>query len=87
MFEAIATAIRAETGVADLPIVAGEVGTTSDEGRVKEGVALLDASAPNFAVATSEGLTLVDNVHYDAPSQRVYGARYAEAWASLIAQN
>ncbi len=84
MFEALAEAIRTETGVPDLPIVAGEVGTTSDEGRVNQALAILERSDPNFAVATSQGLTLVDNVHYDAPSQRVYGARYADAWRSVI---
>lgn len=87
MFEDLAMAIRTETGAPALPVVAGEVGTTSDEGRVNQALALLDASDPNFAVATSEDLTLVDNVHYDAPSQREYGARYADAWASLIPQN
>ena len=82
---AIIAAIRSHVGVPNLPVVAGEVGTTSDDSNtVNQGLALLAQSDTHFAVATSENLTLQDNVHYDSASQREYGKRYAVAWRSLV---
>ncbi|MDX2023078.1 MAG: sialate O-acetylesterase [Deltaproteobacteria bacterium] len=81
---AIVTAIRTRAGNATVPVVAGEVGTTSDTGRVNMALAMMAAADKNFGVATSENLSLIDNVHYDNKSQREYGKRYAAAWWNIV---
>lgn len=77
---AIVQAIRNKVGNQNLPAVAGEVGTTSEDGRVNTALAIMASADKNFGVATSQGLSLIDNVHYDNKSQREFGKRYAAAW-------
>jgi hypothetical protein len=41
---------------------------------------------PHFAWASSAGTTLVDNVHYDAASQRLLGQRYAQKFLEVVSR-
>lgn len=77
-------AIRDKVNNPQLPVVAGEVGTTSSDGRVNRALGMMATSDPQFGVATSENLSLIDNVHYDAASQREFGRRYAKVWWALV---
>jgi hypothetical protein len=81
---AIVKEIRDQVRDPMLPVVAGEVGTTSDDGNVNRALAMIASADPRFVVATSENLTLHDNVHYSSASIRTFGERYAAAMAKLL---
>ena len=85
--------IRAELGIPDLPVVAGELGRflpESHEGKpvfwrlVNEQIHMLPDRVSRLAVVSSEGLTpLEDGIHFDTPSLREFGRRYAAAMLRL----
>ena len=79
----------------DLPIISGELGAFSCDSERKilwqminekiERVALKD---PNLILVRTDDLKAKsDNIHFNAPSQRVLGIRYAKAYQHLISQN
>ena len=89
--------LRAELGVGDVPFVAGELGRflarTNKDGQpsfwpvVNEQIAALPKTVPNSVVASAEGLKAKsDNVHFDSPSLREFGRRYAQAMQGLKAK-
>ncbi|HEY6170552.1 MAG TPA: sialate O-acetylesterase [Verrucomicrobiae bacterium] len=89
--------LRADLGVGDVPFVAGKLGeflarkTKSGDDAlwpvVNEQIASLPKLAPNCGVAESTGLKHKgDAVHFDTPSLREFGKRYAEAMRKLQAQ-
>ena len=92
MFLTMARAMRAELGAENLPFIIGEVsnlitvgkiGTKADymNARYREAAEELGCSA----VVSAEGLELLgDHLHFDAPSLRVFGSRYAKAYFDLI---
>ncbi len=82
--KAIITAIRTKVGNPLMPAVAGEVGTTSDNGNVNRALAMIAAGDTRFEVATSENLTLNDNVHYSSASEREFGKRYGAALWRIV---
>jgi len=67
--------LRADLGIADLPFVVGQV---NDVELINTQVAQLPEIVPNTGCASSEGLTAMDRWHFDAPSMRLLGKRYAE---------
>ena len=79
--------IRADLGVPDLPFVVGQIGEFlydrgpehSPYARVVNGaLAALPEKVPATACASSKGLKdKGDQLHFDAPSQREFGRRYA----------
>jgi hypothetical protein len=86
--------LRAELGAGDVPFVAGELGDfLAKQGKdgapsfwpvVNEQIAELPKLVPNAAVAKSSGLKHKgDGVHFDTPSLREFGKRYAEAMKKL----
>lgn len=86
--------LRADLGVGEIPFVAGKLGEflapTSKDGTpsywplVNEQIAALPKTAPNTAVVESTGLQHKgDVVHFDTPSLREFGKRYAEAMKKL----
>lgn len=88
--------LRADLGAGELPFVAGKLGEflapTSKDGTpsfwplVNEQIAALPQTAPNTAVVESAGLNHKgDVVHFDTPSLREFGRRYAEAMKKLQA--
>lgn len=89
--------IRADLGAGPVPFVAGKLGLflapASKEGKpsywplVNEQLAGLPAAVPNTAVVESSGLQHKgDGVHFDTPSLREFGRRYATAMQSLQQQ-
>ena len=75
-----------------VPIVVGELGRFFVNHPGKHGyIDVVNAQLhrlaelPNIAIATSEGLTdRGDSLHFDAPSQRIFGRRYFDAYQTLV---
>ncbi len=66
--------LRADLGVPDLPFVAGGVlGLPHVNAQLER----LPAEMPGTGFATSEGLRGFDRHHFDGPSQKILGERYA----------
>ena len=91
MFLTMARAIRRELGAEELPFIIGElsnlitvgnIGAHADDmnARYREAAEELGCST----VVSADGLTLLgDHLHFDAPSLRVFGSRYADAYVKL----
>jgi len=88
------TDLRADLGAGDVPFVAGKLGsflaTVDKNGKpsfwpiVNEQLTALPKSSTNAAVVESTGLKHKgDGVHFDTPSLREFGKRYAEAMLQL----
>lgn len=83
---------RSLAGDTELPIVAGELGIfTGVEKKRLEYLQINDILSsiadedPNTVLVRSFGTEpKADNVHFDGPSQRIMGRRYALAWLSLV---
>ncbi len=86
---------RMESGDQQLPVIAGELGVFPGvEKNRQEYLQINDIlheiaiDDPNTALVRSFGLKAkADNVHFDGPSQRIMGRRYAAAWLSLMHSN
>jgi hypothetical protein len=88
------TDLRADLGAGDVPFVAGMLGdflsTASKDGKpsfwplVNEQLATLPKTRTKTAIVESTGLKHKgDGVHFDTPSLREFGQRYAEAMQRL----
>lgn len=88
--------LRADLGAGDVPFVAGKLGEflkrQDKDGRpshwplVNELIGALPQSVANTASVDSTGLKHKgDGVHFDTPSLREFGQRYAEAMKRLQA--
>ncbi|TWU64464.1 hypothetical protein V7x_00070 [Crateriforma conspicua] len=78
--------IREDVGVADLPVVVGEVFDNGQRDNVRAATQAVAADHPGVALVSSEGTTTSDpGTHFDAPSQLLLGKRYAEAMNVLLA--
>ena len=89
--------LRADLGAGEVPFVAGKLGDflarTSKDGKpsfwpvVNEQLASIPSRVPKTAVVESTGLTHKgDVVHFDTPSLREFGRRYAAAMKQLQKQ-
>ncbi len=79
------TALREDTGVSDLPFVAGQL----SEDRVRripfnQMIVHLPEMIEMTGVATTEGTTTFDSTHFDTRSQRILGERYAAEMKRLL---
>ncbi|MFH5803937.1 sialate O-acetylesterase [Alienimonas sp. DA493] len=72
--------LRADLNAPDLPFVAGQI---VGEEAINAEIARLPELVPHAAYAGSEGLTAFDRWHFDAPSMKTLGTRYAEATLRL----
>ncbi|MBI4902162.1 MAG: sialate O-acetylesterase [Acidobacteria bacterium] len=87
--------LRADLNAPDVPVVVGQLGefySARQGGKgvyadvVNEQLATLVVAAPNVGFASSAGLKHKgDVVHFDAPSLREFGVRYALAYLALDA--
>lgn len=76
----------------DLPIVAGELGlfpgvekNRLEYLQINDVLASISATDGGVILVRSFGTTpKADKVHFDGPSQRIMGRRYAMAWLSLV---
>jgi hypothetical protein len=77
--------LRADLGLADdVPFLAGELAPTACCSAHNRLVNLLPMQIPSAAVVTAQDLTAHDNYHFDSPSIRTFGARYAQAFLELV---
>jgi hypothetical protein len=83
-------AFRADLKAADVPFVAGELGAwhlkkTSGQ-ELREVVKSLEGKVPHFGFVSSEDLVNKkdDAPHFDTPSLRKFGQRYAEVYFKLL---
>lgn len=70
--------LRADLGDSSLPFIAGQIRYDGNY-PVNEMIASLPDEVPNTAYASSEGLTTLDDWHFDTRSMRILGERYADA--------
>ncbi|MDZ7634485.1 MAG: sialate O-acetylesterase [Bacteroidales bacterium] len=83
---------RREAGDQQLPVIAGELGifpavekSRQEYHKVNDILHEIAMDDPNTALVRSFGMrSKADNVHFDGPSQRIMGKRYAAAWLSLM---
>ena len=89
--------LRADLGAGEIPFVAGKLGgflkRADKSGKpshwplVNEQIAALPKSVPNTASVESTGLNHKgDTLHFDSPSLREFGKRYADAMKKLHAK-
>jgi hypothetical protein len=80
--------LRNEVKNPTLPVVIGEVGITTLTDSKNKALAKVAAEVPQVGLATCENLLFKEGmtgVHYDTPSYREYGRRYAVVMKKLIA--
>lgn len=93
-FLTMARAMRRELGAEDIPFIIGEISDLITVGKIGTQAGRMNrqyreaaAELPLCTVVSAEGLTLLsDNLHFDAPSQREFGLRYAKAFSELIGE-
>ena len=76
--------LRRDLGITNLPFIMGQIGTTGVGSTVNNQIARIVNSMPNTAMASCANMVLIDNIHYNAASQRIYGGRYARSYLDLI---
>lgn len=79
-FSMLTDALRAELNAPELPIVVGQV---EGERPVNAHLARVAEVIPHSACASSAALTTYDGTHFDTPSTRELGRRYAAAMVRL----
>jgi hypothetical protein len=72
--------LRRDLGQPNLPFIAGQIAKDSP---VNRRIAQLPDRVPGTAYASADSLTVFDGVHFDRPSQRRLGERYAEAYLRI----
>ena len=87
---ALIARFRADVGDPNLPFIIGELGKFSgkpwsaDVARVDSVHRAIAASMANVAYVSSDGLVdKGDQLHFDGPSQRTFGERYAAAYLAI----
>ena len=81
--------IRRDLNIENVPFICGELGkflkdTPTYFPPVEEAIRQVTASLPNMALVSSEGLNdKGDKLHFDTPSQHIFGERYFEAFCRL----
>jgi hypothetical protein len=81
---------RHDLGLPDVPFIVGQLGpfhekTSPGTDAFNTQLAAFAAAEPHCACVSSDGLTSIgDNTHFDAPSQREFGRRYAAAYLKLV---
>lgn len=76
--------IRNDLQLPCLPFAAGEIGHFNKKNYVNPVINLLPQQVPNSAVVSAKGLTdKGDKLHFDTPSARELGQRYAKAMKKL----
>ena len=88
---ALIARFRADAGDPNLPFLIGELGKfdakpwSADVARVDSAQRAIAASVPNVAYVSSDGLRdKGDTLHFDSPSQRTFGERYAAAYVAMV---
>ncbi|MEI6073903.1 MAG: sialate O-acetylesterase [Verrucomicrobiae bacterium] len=86
-FAAMIQQLRSDLHAENVPVIVGELGhylTQPNAAKLRTVLSELPKSLPICGFVSSEGLTpKVDNLHFDAPSLRTFGARYAAVWIEM----
>lgn len=72
--------VRKDLGIAELPFVAGQI---NNGPAINDQIAKIPATVPSTGYASAEGLKAMDRWHFDAPSMKLLGERYAEEMLKL----
>ncbi|WP_081614093.1 sialate O-acetylesterase [Novipirellula maiorica] len=76
--------LRQDIGVADLPVVVGEVFDNGKRDEVRAAIRAVGTRGAGFGLVTSEGTSTWDEgTHFDAASQWLLGQRYAAAMLKI----
>ncbi|MCB1077168.1 MAG: sialate O-acetylesterase [Verrucomicrobiae bacterium] len=76
--------LRQEFGNPALPFVFGQIGQWNpDYAAFNTMIVEQPARIPHSACVRTDGLTNIDDAHFDSKSQRELGRRYFDAWKSL----
>ena len=76
--------VREDVGMADLPIVVGEVFDNGKRDNVRAAIQVVAADSPTVGLVSSEGTKTSDpGTHFDTKSQLLLGERYATAMNGL----
>lgn len=78
------TNMRADIGVeaADVPFIASQIIQTRPEGNAV--ISQIAGTVANSDYISSEGTDTIDGLHFDAPSQKLLGIRYAQKMLSKL---
>lgn len=68
----------------DVPFIAGELPYSSQCQGHNPYVGQLPIQLPEAVVVSAEGLDIFDDYHFDSPSVRTFGQRYADAFLSVV---
>jgi hypothetical protein len=89
-FAKVIAALRKDLGAESVPVVVGQLGefvsdkTYSQLGRINAELATIPLHVPLSAFVSSRGLKdKGDALHFDTPSLKEFGRRYALAWLSF----
>ncbi len=87
-FAAMIGQLRKDLQAENVPVIMGELGQFKPSGKAfNAALPEVIRRVPLCALATSEDLTdKGDKTHFDSPSLRIFGKRYAEAFLKLKAQ-
>jgi hypothetical protein len=83
-FRILIKRLRTDLRLPELPVVAGEIGYFNKGNVINKVIDALPAQVPHMAVVSAEGLAdKGDKTHFDTPSTRELGKRYALAMQKL----
>ncbi|HWA10857.1 MAG TPA: sialate O-acetylesterase [Opitutaceae bacterium] len=84
-FRVMIAQLRTDLGAENVPVIVGELGLFRPAGDPMNLVLVqLPARVPRCAFVSAAGLTdKGDKLHFDSPSLREFGRRYAQAWFEL----
>ncbi len=77
--------LRADLGAERVPVIVGETGRFRPDGAaINAALATVPQGVPRCAFVSAEGLNdQGDKLHFDTPSNRELGRRYAQAWLEM----
>lgn len=78
--KALVEDLRKDLDSPDLPFVAGQV---KDVKPINDQIARLPETLPHTSFVSSDGLNTMDRWHFDAPSMKLLGERYADEMLKL----
>ena len=77
--------LRADLGLTEsVPFIAGEISPASSYSGHNVYVDRIPDSIPNSAVVSAEGTKIHDVAHFDGPSAKLMGERYAQTFLALV---
>jgi hypothetical protein len=84
-FAALIAQLRKDLDAPDVPVIIGEIGHFSEEAKAfNRSVPKIAAGVPRCDFVTAEDLNhRGDSVHFDSPSLRLYGSRYARSYLAM----